>query len=142
MGVFGRKWALLVFRDVALKVNTRFSDILRANPSITPRVLALRLRELERDGLVRRVKKQDKREVHYKLTPTGRDAIPILTALIYFAAKRRPREVFRDARSRTMMDMFPTSQRALLQGMVAWAARAPPLRSRPAPRRPRIAQAS
>ena len=123
MGVFGRKWALLVLRDVALKSNVRFSDILRANPGMTPRILVLRLKELEAEGLVTRVIKHDKREVYYELAPAGRDAIPILTALIYFGTKRRPHQVFRDGRSRTMAEMFPGSQRELLQGMADWAAK-------------------
>ena len=126
LGVFGRKWALLVLRDVALKKDTRFSDILRSNPGLTPRVLVFRLRELESEGLIRRVTKDDKREVHYVLTPAGRDAIPLLTALIYFGSKRRAHEVFRDRRPRSMTELFPSSQRELLQGMSEWAARAPP----------------
>lgn len=125
MGVFGRKWALLVLRDVALKVNTRFTDILRANPGMTPRVLAFRLKELEAERLIHRVTKRDKREVYYELTPSGRDTIPILTALIYYGSKRRAKEVFRDGRARSMMEMFPHSQRELLQGMADWAAKVP-----------------
>ena len=125
LGVFGRKWALLVLRDVALKTHTRFSDILRGNPGLTPRVLVFRLRELEAEGLIRRRTKDDRREVHYVLTPAGRDTIPILTALIYFGSKRRAYEVFRDRRPRTMAEMFPSSQRELLQGMSDWAARTP-----------------
>jgi DNA-binding HxlR family transcriptional regulator len=125
MGVFGRKWALLVLRDVGLKANTRFSDILRGNPGMTPRVLVFRLKELEAEGLIHRVKKDDKREVYYELTPAGRDTIPILTALIYFGSKRRAQDVFRDGRPRTMAEMFPTSQRELLQGLADWAAKAP-----------------
>jgi DNA-binding HxlR family transcriptional regulator len=122
MGVFGRKWALLVLRDVALKQNTRFSDILRSNPGMTPRVLVFRLKELEAEGLIHRLTKKDKREVFYELTDAGRDTIPILTALIYFGSKHRATDVFRDGRPRTMAEMFPTSQRELLQGMADWAA--------------------
>jgi DNA-binding HxlR family transcriptional regulator len=125
MGVFGRKWALLVLRDVGLKVNVRFSDILRSNPGMTPRVLAFRLKELEAEALIHRVIKNDKREVYYELTPAGRDTIPILTALIYFGSKRRAKDVFRDGRPRSMEEMFPRSQRELLQGMAEWAAQVP-----------------
>jgi len=83
------------------------------------------LKELEAEGLIFRFQKRDKREVYYRLTPTGLDAVPILTALIYFGSKRRAHEVFRDGRPRTMVEMFPGSQRELLQGMADWAAMAP-----------------
>jgi DNA-binding HxlR family transcriptional regulator len=122
MGIFGRKWALLVLRDIALKADARFTDIIRANPGMTPRILAFRLRELEAEGLIRRRASPGKREVRYTLTPAGRDTIPILTALIYFGTKHRAHEVFRDGRPRTMMEQFPRSQRQLLQGMAEWAA--------------------
>src|ERR1700730_18523821 len=138
MGVFGRKWAMLVLRDVGLKVNTRFSDILRSNPGMTPRVLVFRLKELEAEGLLYRLTKDDRREVYYELTPAGRDASPTRTALIYFGSKRRAREGLRACRPRTMAEMFPTSQRELLQGMAGWAAKAP---SRPRLRRRRARKA-
>jgi DNA-binding HxlR family transcriptional regulator len=130
LGVLGRKWALLVLRDVALKANIRFSDILRGNPGMTPRVLVFRLKELEAEGLIQRVIREDTREVYYEPTPAGLDTIPILTALIYFGTKRRAQDVFRDGRSRTMSEMFPTSQRELLQGMADWAANTPRRRRR------------
>jgi len=125
LGVLGRKWALVVLRDIGLRPQARFSDIMRTNPGLTPRVLAFRLKELEAEGLIFRFQKRDKREVYYRLTPTGLDAVPILTALIYFGSKRRAHEVFRDGRPRTMVEMFPGSQRELLQGMADWAAMAP-----------------
>jgi DNA-binding HxlR family transcriptional regulator len=123
MGVLGRKWALIVLRDVAFRTEPRFSDILRWNKGLTPRVLSWRVKELEEEGLVRRVPGEDKREVRYELTPKGRDAIPVLTALIYFGAKHMADQVFTDGKPRSMSAMFPRAQRELLQGMAEWARR-------------------
>jgi DNA-binding HxlR family transcriptional regulator len=123
MGVFGRKWALVVLRDIAFRTEPRFSDILRWNKGLTPRVLSWRVQELEAEGLVVRVPGEDKREVRYELTPKGRDAIPILASLIFFGAKHLADEVFADGKPRSMTTMFPDGQRELLQGMADWAAR-------------------
>jgi DNA-binding HxlR family transcriptional regulator len=121
MGVLGRKWALIVLRDVAFRKEPRFSDILRWNKGLTPRVLSWRVKELEEEGLLVRVASDDKREVRYELTPKGRDAIPILTSLIYFGSKHMADRVFTDGKPRSMATMFPSAQRELLQGMAEWA---------------------
>lgn len=41
----------------------------------------IRLRKLEEAGVVKREKKQDRREVWYKLTPAGHDLRPVVEAL-------------------------------------------------------------
>ncbi len=85
LGVLGRKWALLVLRDVAFFENARFSDFLRNSPGLTPRILSMRLRELRVEGFIRRVEKDGPdREITYDLTPKGWDAVPILTAFLGF----------------------------------------------------------
>src|SRR5713101_1569152 len=43
LGVLGKKWTLLVMRDVAFYRLVKFSQILKNNPGLTPRVLSLRL---------------------------------------------------------------------------------------------------
>lgn len=123
LGVFGRKWALVVLRDVAFLKGARYSDILRRNKGLTPRVLVWRLKELEDEGIIMRLTGDDKREIFYELTPKGLDAMPMLTALIYYGTKHHSKDVFADGRSRSMSEMFPDSQRELLQGLAGWAAR-------------------
>src|SRR5205807_5402083 len=47
LGVLGRKWSLLIIRDIGWKRADRFNALLRTIPGLTPRMLALRLSELE-----------------------------------------------------------------------------------------------
>jgi DNA-binding HxlR family transcriptional regulator len=122
LGILGRKWALLVLRDIAFFKDVRFSDILRKNPGLTPRVLSFRLKELESEGFIRRVATDDKREVAYDLLPKGRDVIPLLAALAYFGTRHHASEVFSDGKPRPLGAMFPGAQPQLLQGLAAWAA--------------------
>jgi DNA-binding HxlR family transcriptional regulator len=78
--VVGDRWSLLIIRDL-LRQPQRFTDLLRSSASITPKWLTLRLRKLEKAGVVEQAKQQDRREVWYKLTPAGQDLRPVVEAL-------------------------------------------------------------
>jgi DNA-binding HxlR family transcriptional regulator len=122
LGVLGRRWALLVLRDVSFFRKVRFSDILRNNPGLNARLLALRLRELRREGLVDRVANpDDHREVWYNLTEKGHDVVPILSAFIQYGAKHRAREVFGDRTPRGFEVLFPRDREYMLGQLFHYA---------------------
>src|SRR5207245_11164831 len=54
LGDLGRKWSLLIIRDIGWKRADRFNALLRTIPGLTPRMLALRLRELEAAHMIHR----------------------------------------------------------------------------------------
>jgi DNA-binding HxlR family transcriptional regulator len=114
LGVLGRKWALPILRDVAFYEDVRFSDILRMNPGLTPRVLSHRLRDLREADLVRRMPGARPREFTYELTAKGEDTIPILTAFMDFAFRHLACDVFADGRARTVGKVLPGAQKELL----------------------------
>ena len=80
LGVVGDRWSLLIVRDL-LRKPQRFTDLLSYLSNITPKWLTLRLRKLEKDGVVEREKRQDRREVWYKLTPAGQELRSVVEAL-------------------------------------------------------------
>jgi DNA-binding HxlR family transcriptional regulator len=81
----GRKWTLLILRDLAFLKLSRFGEILRNNPGLTPRVLARRLREMEEEGLISRT--QAGSSVGYHLTAKGEDAVYVLLALLRYGLR-------------------------------------------------------
>ncbi|MFI5417833.1 MAG: winged helix-turn-helix transcriptional regulator [Candidatus Lutacidiplasmatales archaeon] len=81
----GRKWTLLIVRDLAFLKLHRFAQFRRNNPGLSPRVLARRLREMERDGLVRR--EAEGRTVRYHLTERGEDAAVVLLAFLRYGLR-------------------------------------------------------
>jgi DNA-binding HxlR family transcriptional regulator len=68
--------------DILIRLNRgprRFSELHRAIPGVSERVLSKQLDELERDGLVdRTVYPEVPPRVEYSLTPFGRTLCPIL----------------------------------------------------------------
>ena len=68
----GDKWTVLVVQTLG-QGPRRFNELRREIPSVSQRMLTLTLRNLERDGLVRRtVTPSIPPRVDYELTPLGR----------------------------------------------------------------------
>ncbi len=122
LGIFGRKWAPLVLRDLTFYPGITFGQIMRRNPGMTQRVLSLRLREFREAGLIDKiVDRVDDRVFHYHLTPKGMDAVPIMTALSAYGLKHLADAVFKDGRSRSLQELFPGRAPSLLGDLLVFA---------------------
>jgi DNA-binding HxlR family transcriptional regulator/putative sterol carrier protein len=83
----GERWTLLVLRQL-LTGPKRFSDLLADLPGIGTNLLSARLRQLERDGLVRRtVLPKPASTAVYELTEAGRALDPAITALARWGSR-------------------------------------------------------
>ena len=83
LALIGDRWTLLVLRDVANGVR-RFDELVR-HLGVARNVLSRRLAALVDGGLVTRTAYRDEgaRERHeYRLSPAGRDFMPILLAVM------------------------------------------------------------
>lgn len=82
----GDKWSLLVLVTLSANGTLRFSDLNRAIGDISQRMLAVTLRSLEADGLVRRkVFPEVPPRVEYSLTASGQGLMPHLHSLVGWA---------------------------------------------------------
>jgi DNA-binding HxlR family transcriptional regulator len=81
LDLVGERWALLVVRELVLGPK-RFTDLRAGLPHLSPDVLAQRLRDLERAGIVgrRRLPPPAGSRV-YELTEWGRELEPVVLAL-------------------------------------------------------------
>ena len=82
----GDRWSLLVIRDL-LTGAKRFTDLMDRLGGITPKTLSQRLRELEDAGIVTADREPGRREVWYRLTPTGADLGPVIDALNWWGLR-------------------------------------------------------
>ena len=95
----GDKWTMLALMALASRPR-RFSELHRAMPDISKRMLTQTLRDLERDGLAEReVFPTKPPKVQYSLSPLGRSVLKPLAALVdwaddSYAAIRNAREKF------------------------------------------------
>ena len=81
MDLIGGKWKSLVLWHLGENV-LRFSQLKRALPKITQKMLTQQLRELEQDGLVKRfIYAQVPPKVEYSLTDSGQTLLPILRTM-------------------------------------------------------------
>jgi DNA-binding HxlR family transcriptional regulator len=90
LGTVGSKWAILVIRTLS-DGPMRFSELRRAVSAVTQKVLTSTLRNLERDGFVKRTVTPTKPpRVDYALTRLGRDLMVPVNALAHWALDHRP----------------------------------------------------
>lgn len=94
----GDKWTTLALIALASRPH-RFSELLRAVPDISKRMLTQTLRDLERDGLItRHVFPTKPPAVEYRLAPLGQSLLAPLAALVAWAD--RTQGEIRQARAR------------------------------------------
>ncbi|MHC4821106.1 MAG: winged helix-turn-helix transcriptional regulator, partial [Planctomycetota bacterium] len=77
--VFAERWTPLILREL-LCGSTRFGELRKGVPLMSPTLLSQRLKELEGAGVLRRSGKGG-RNTTYHLTDAGRDLQPIVEAL-------------------------------------------------------------
>jgi DNA-binding HxlR family transcriptional regulator len=83
------RWKLLILFHLFGGKILRFSELERAIPAISQKMLIQQLRQMERDGMVRRiVHHQVPPKVEYALTDWGQALCPALDALLKWAALR------------------------------------------------------
>lgn len=83
------RWKLLILFQLFGGKVLRFSELERAIPKVTQKMLAQQLRQLEADGIVHRVVYPEiPPKVEYSLTAWGQSLCPALDAILKWAAKR------------------------------------------------------
>jgi DNA-binding HxlR family transcriptional regulator len=83
------RWKLVILFHLFGGKLLRFSDLERAIPAVSQKMLIQQLRQMEKDGVVRRiVHHQVPPKVEYGLTDWGQALCPALDALLTWAGRR------------------------------------------------------
>lgn len=80
--ILGKRWSLLILLELYIgkEKNKRFNELKKRLSGITPKILSLRLSELEEEGLIKKEIDNSKIPVkcEYSLTESGEDFIRII----------------------------------------------------------------
>ena len=88
LGVIGGRWKVVILYRL-FDGPRRFSELRRAIPSVTQKVLTQQLREMEGDGLLtRKVFAQVPPRVEYALTPLGKSLKPVVDSMCRWGGRR------------------------------------------------------
>lgn len=88
MRFIGGKWKSVILIHLVNKTK-RYNELRKVIPTITERTLSIQLKQLEKDGLIKRkvYYKKPPLKVEYSLTPYGETLIPLLKAISDWANK-------------------------------------------------------
>jgi DNA-binding HxlR family transcriptional regulator len=71
------RWTMLILRELCAG-STRFNELRKGVPLMSPTLLSKRLKELENCGVIERVRSFEPSAFEYRLTPAGQDLKPIV----------------------------------------------------------------
>src|SRR5207342_3361463 len=92
--ILGRRWALAILKNLSSKEVIRFNELKKVLSGISSTVLAARLLELEREGLVsKKIYPQIPPKVEYRLTIQAKQLEAILRELGRWAYSWRAPEI-------------------------------------------------
>ena len=88
LSIIGKKFTLLLLRNMIFLKQKRFNEFLNSIEEINPKTLSIRLKELEKDGLIKReVFNETPVRIEYYLTEKGEALQPILEQMGLFSIK-------------------------------------------------------
>ena len=98
--IIGKKFAILILRNMIILKQKRFNEFLDSIERINPKTLSIRLKEMEKDGLINReVFKEKPIRIEYSLTNKGEALKPVLEQMAMFSMKYCCEQIFEDPQS-------------------------------------------
>jgi len=105
--IVGKKFTIHILRNMIFLNQTRFSQFLESVEGINPKTLSVRLREMEKSGLIKRkVYPNTPIRIEYSITEKGEALKPILDQMAAFSMKYCAKDVFKDGKPRSFKQVF------------------------------------
>lgn len=103
--LIGKKFTVLILRNMMSK-QTRFNQFIGSIEGINPKTLSTRLKEMEKNGLIRRkIYHETPIRIEYYLTGKGMELKSILDKMVIFSARYCANDVFKDGRPRNSKEI-------------------------------------
>ena len=109
LDIFGDKWSLLILRDMIFEKKNTFKDFISSEEKIASNILASRLKNLEKFGLISKNSSiKNKKTKIYKLTDSGLGLIPALLEIVIWSKKNN--KLF-NLKNQTILDSIKNNQK-------------------------------
>jgi DNA-binding HxlR family transcriptional regulator len=106
--IIGKKFTVLILRNMINGKQSRFNQLLNSIEQGNPKTLTIRLKEMEKTGLI-------KRKVHFHETPVrieyyptekGLALQPILDMMAAYSMRYCSKDIFKDAKPRDFKEVY------------------------------------
>ena len=105
--IIGKKFTVLILRNMIYLNQIRFNKLLNSIAGINAKMLSIRLKEMEKDGLIRRkIYNESPIRIEYEMTEKGMALEPILEQMSAFSMKYFPKEIFKNGKPRTYDEVY------------------------------------
>ena len=105
--IMGKKFTVHILRNIVMLKQTRFNQFLESIEGINPKTLSVRLREMEKSGLIsRKIYSETPIRIEYTVTEKGNALTPILEQMAAFSLKYCCQDIFKDGKPRTFKEVF------------------------------------
>jgi DNA-binding HxlR family transcriptional regulator len=106
--LMGKKFTVLILRNMMHLGQTRFNQFLGIE-DINAKILSARLKEMEKDGLIKRkIFHERPVRVEYTLTEKSEALHPVLDQMAAFSMQYCAKDVFKDGKARKLEEVYGT----------------------------------
>ncbi len=106
--IVGKRFAILILRNMINSKESRFNQLLNSIENGNPKTLSVRLREMERQGLIKRIVYSNEKPVRVEYQPTekGLALQTILDTMAAYSLKYCSKDVFKDGKPREFKEVY------------------------------------
>ena len=106
--IIGKKFTVLILRNMINGRQNRFNQLLNSIEEGNPKTLSIRLKEMEKSGLIKRKVYYHEMPIRIEYYPTekGLALQPILDLMAAYSMKYCSKDVFKDAKPRDFKEIY------------------------------------
>jgi DNA-binding HxlR family transcriptional regulator len=107
-GIIGKKFTILILRNMINEKQTRFNQFINSIEGINPKTLSIRLKEMEKMGLIERKVFPNESPIRIEYYPTekGLALQPIIDMMAAYSMKYCSKEIFKDSKPREFKTIY------------------------------------
>jgi DNA-binding HxlR family transcriptional regulator len=106
--IVGKRFAILILRNMINSKQSRFNQLLNSIEDGNPKTLSVRLREMEKHGLIKRKVYSNEKPVRVEYQPTEKGLVlqPILDTMSAYSLKYCSKDVLKDGKPREFNEVY------------------------------------